>query len=308
MCDFTQPVLQTFLNSQETEQSTQLLKHIEKWEIDRKQIRLVRRMGAGRFGEVWEGLWNNTTSVAVKALKPRTMSVNVFLQEATMIARLHHPKLVKLHAVCTKEEPVYIVMELMKHGDLLKYLRKGEGRSLKLPQLINMASQVASGMAYLEEQNVVHTDLAAKNILVGDHMICKVCDFQQAGVLEDDIFKAPEGFKFHIQWTAPEAARFGLFTIKSDVWSFGIVLWEIITHGLVPYPGMTSSEVSEKLKTGNIIYYRMGCPPNCTQKLHNIMMGCWQKDPASRPSFRSLLVQLEDFLTDGTGYQEVCDA
>ena len=253
---------------------------------------------------MWEGVWN-TTSVAVKALKPGTMSANDFLQEATMMARLHHPKMVQLHAVCTKEEPIYIVMELMKHGDLLKYLRKGEGRLLKLPQLINMSAQVASGMACLEEQNVVHRDLAAKNILVGDHMICKVCDFQQASVLENDIFKAPEGSKFHTKWTAPEAAWSGIFTIKSDVWSFGIVLWEIITHGLAPYPGMTDAEILERIKTRSIMYYRMGCPPNCPQKLHNIMMDCWQKDPASRPSFKSLVVQLEDFLTE---YQEVCDA
>ena len=260
----------------------------------------------GRFGVVWEGLWNNTTPVAVKTLKSGTMSASDFLQEATMMMKLRHSKVVQLHAVCTREEPVYIVMELMKHGSLLHYLR-GDGRSLKPPQLINMSAQVASGMAYLEEQNIVHLDLVARNILVGDHMICKVCDFQQAKVLEDDTFKAPEGFTFPIKWTAPESALSSLFTIKSDVWSFGIVLWEIITYGLRPYPGMTDAEVSERLKTGYITYYRMGCPPNCPQTLHNIMMDCWGEDPASRPTFKSLLTQLEGLCTDDTGYQKVHD-
>ena len=201
------------------------------------------------------GLWNNTTSVAMKMLKTGTMSAGDFLLEATMLTRLRHPKVVQLHAVCTKEKPIYIMTELMKHGSLKNYLR-GEGRSLKLPQLINISAQVASGMAYLEQQNVVHLDLAAKSILVGDHMICKVSDFQQAKVLEEDIFKGPEGFMFLTKWTAPEAALYYRFSIKSDVWSFGIVLYEIITYGLRPYPSMTTEQAMDALQKG----YRMPCP------------------------------------------------
>ena len=263
---------------------------------------MIRRLGAGQFGEVWEGLWNKTTSVAVKTLKPGTRSASEFLQEARLLMRLRHKKVVELYGVSTGEEPVYIVTELMKHGSLLDYLR-GEGHSLKLPQLVDMLAQVASGMAYLEEQNIVHIDLAASNILVGDHnMICKVSDFQQAKVLEDDIYEAPEGSKFPIKWIAPEAALYNRFSIKSDVWSFGIVMYETITYGRFPYPGMTNAEVLKKVDAG----YRMGCPPNCPQKLHDIMLDCWREDPTSRPTFQHLQWQLEEFFTtDDAGYQMV---
>ena len=270
----------------------------EEWEISRQQIRLVRRLGAGQFGEVWEGLWNNTTAVAVKTLKPGTMSPLEFLQEATLMKSLRHPKLIQLYAVCTREEPIYIITELMKHGSLLEYLR-GDGRSLKLPQLIDMSAQVAAGMAYLEEQNYIHRDLAARNILVGEHLICKVADFGLARVIDEDIYEAHTGAKFPIKWTAPEAAMYNRFTIKSDIWSFGIVLYEIITYGRFPYPGMTNAEVLEKIQTG----YRMGCPPQCPKQLHDFMLDCWREEPANRPTFETLQWQLEEFFTS-EGYRE----
>ena len=273
----------------------------EEWEIDRRQIRLVRRLGAGQFGEVWEGLWNNTTSVAVKTLKPGTMSALEFLQEAALMKKLRHQKLIQLYAVCTKEEPIYIVTEIMKHGSLLEYLR-GEGRALKLPQLIDMSAQVAAGMAYLEEQNYIHRDLAARNILVGDHMICKVADFGLARIIDEDVYEAHTGAKFPIKWTAPEAALYNRFTIKSDVWSFGIVIYEIITYGRFPYPGMTNAQVLEALQQG----YRMPRPMGCPDKLYDVMLDCWKEEPASRPTFETLQWQLEEFFTtegDG-GYRE----
>ena len=272
----------------------------EEWEIDRQQIRLLRKLGAGQFGEVWEGLWNNTTAVAVKTLKPGTMSPSEFLQEAALMKSLRHPKLIQLYAVCTREEPIYIVTELMKHGSLLEYLR-GEGRSLKLPQLVDMSAQVAAGMAYLEEQNYIHRDLAARNILVSEHLICKVADFGLARVIDEDIYEAHTGAKFPIKWTAPEAAMYNRFTIKSDVWSLGVVLYEIVTYGRFPYPGMTNAEVLEKIQTG----YRMGCPPNCPKQLHDVMLGCWCKEPANRPTFETLQWQLEEFfVTEDGGYSE----
>ena len=273
----------------------------EEWEIDRRQIRLVRRLGAGQFGEVWEGLWNNTTSVAVKTLKPGTMSAAEFLQEAALMKKLRHQKLIQLYAVCTSEEPIYIITELMKHGSLLEYLR-GEGRALKLPQLIDMSAQVAAGMAYLEEQNYIHRDLAARNILVGDHMICKVADFGLARVIDEDVYEAHTGAKFPIKWTAPEAALYNRFTIKSDVWSFGIVIYEIITYGRFPYPRMTNAQVLEDLQEG----YRMPRPMGCPDKLYDVMLDCWKEEPASRPTFETLQWQLEEFFTtegDG-GYRE----
>ena len=189
----------------------------EAWEIDRKSIRLVKKLGAGQFGEVWMGIWNGTTEVAVKALKPGIMNASEFLEEAALMKKLRHPKLIQLYAVCTKEEPIYIITELMKHGSLLEYLR-GDGRSLKLPQLIDMGAQVAAGMAYLEDEYYIHRDLAARNILVSENLICKVADFGLARVIDEDIYEAHTGSKFPIKWTAPEAAVYSRFTIKSDVY------------------------------------------------------------------------------------------
>lgn len=280
--------------------------HSDKWEIDRQLIQLTQRLGAGKFVEdvwhfceLWEGLWNSTTSIAVKVLKPGTMSPLEFLQEAELLKKLQHPNLILLYAVCSREEPIYIVTELIKHS-LLGYLRE-EGRSLKIPQLIDMSAQVAAGMACLEKQNGIHRDLAARNIMVGvgEQLICKVANFSPAHVVND---KDCEGEKF-LKWTAPEAALYNRFTIKSDVWSFGIVLWEIITYGRTPYPSMNSRQAREATKRG----YRMRCPSHCPNKLYSIMLNCWHKQPESRPTFETLNWQLEDFFTsdyENDGYEK----
>ena len=260
------------------------------WEIDRKSIRFVKKLGAGQFGEVWMGIWNGTTEVAVKTIKPGTMGAQEFLEEAALMKKLRHQKLIQLYAVCTREEPIYIITELMKHGSLLEYLR-GDGRSLKLPQLIDMGAQVAAGMAYLEDKNYIHRDLAARNILVGENLICKVADFGLARVIDEDIYEAHTGAKFPIKWIAPEAAMYSRFTIKSDVWSFGILLYELITYGRFPYPGMNNAQVLEALQTG----YRMPCPMGCPEQLYEIMQECWKCNAASRPTFEVLQCRLEDF-------------
>ena len=127
----------------------------DQWEIERSSLKFVRKLGHGQFGEVWEGLWNNTTPVAIKTLKTGTMDPKDFLSEAHIMKKLRHPKLIQLYAVCTLEEPIYIITELMKYGSLLEYLQ-GKGKLLKLPQLIDMSAQVAAGMAYLESQNYIH--------------------------------------------------------------------------------------------------------------------------------------------------------
>ena len=268
----------------------------ESWKIDRKSIHLVKKLGAGQFGEVWMGIWNNTTEVAVKALKPGTMGASEFLEEAALMKKFRHQNLVQLYAVCTKQEPIYIITELMKHGSLLEYLR-GDGRSLKLPQLIDMGAQVASGMAYLEEENYIHRDLAARNVLVGEYLICKVADFGLTGVIDKNINDAHTGANIPIKWTAPEATMYSRFTIKSDVWSFGILLYELITYGRFPYPGMNNAQVLEALQTG----YRMPCPMGCPEQLYEIMRECWKDDAASRPTFEVLQWRLEEFFIIDTG-------
>ena len=147
------------------------------WEIDRKTIRFIRKLMSNEFTEDWEGLWNGTTCVAIKTLRPQQIiTASDFLQTANLTKKIRHRNIIQLYAVCTKEDPVYIVTEYMKHNSLLECLR-GEGRSLKLPQLIDMASQVAAGMAYLEKQSIIHRDLSAKNVLVGENFQCKVTNF-----------------------------------------------------------------------------------------------------------------------------------
>ena len=263
----------------------------DEWEIERSSIKLARRLGAGQFGEVWEGLWNSTTPVAVKTLKAGSMSPTDFLQEAQVMKKLRHEKLIQLYAVCTKEDPMYIISELMKNGSLLDYLQKGEGRHLKLPSLIDIGAQVANGMAYLEAQHYIHRDLAARNVLVGEGIIVKIADFGLARLINDDEYCAREGAKFPIKWTAPEAALYSRFTIKSDVWSFGILLVELVTHGRIPYPGMTNGEVLAKVEQG----YRMPCPNGCPDPLYGIMLDCWKQEAEERPTFEYLRFTLEDY-------------
>ncbi|XP_029351842.1 tyrosine-protein kinase SRK2 isoform X2 [Echeneis naucrates] len=275
---------------------------VDQWEIDRKSIKLLSKLGVGQFGEVFEGLWNETTAVAVKTLKPGTMDPEDFLREAQMMKRLRHPKLIQLYAVCTMEDPIYIITELMKNGSLLEYLQKDKGATLCFSDQVEMASQVASGMAFLELQNYIHRDLAARNVLVGENNICKVADFGLARVFmvkNENVYEAKEGTKFPVKWTAPEAIHNNTFTIKSDVWSFGILLYEIMTYGQMPYPAMTNYQVVQKILEG----YRMPPPPNCPNVMYGIMMECWKEHEQDRPTFETLQWKLEDFFDlDITSY------
>uniref|UniRef100_A0ACB8F7D0 Uncharacterized protein n=2 Tax=Sphaerodactylus townsendi TaxID=933632 RepID=A0ACB8F7D0_9SAUR len=148
-------------------------------------------------------------------------------------------------------------------------------------------------MAYIEEKNYIHRDLRAANILVSGMLVCKIADFGLARVIEDNEYTAREGAKFPIKWTAPEAINYGCFTIKSDVWSFGVLLMEIITYGRTPYPGMSTQEVMRAIERG----YRMPPTEGCPKELYEIMMLCWKSKPEDRPTFESNKSILEDFFT-----------
>ena len=266
---------------------------LDEWEIEHKYIKLKSKLRVWEFTEVWVGTWNGTTPVTVKTLKPSSMAVNYFLTEARTMMKLQHEKLLKLYGVCSREEPIYIITELMKHGSLLEYLTKGEGQHLKLPELIDIATQVANGMAYLESQYCIHRDLAARNVQVGEGNVVKIGGFGLARLLVDDYYLGKENIP--VRWTAPEAMLIIFhktkFTIKSDVWSYGVFLTELVTHGRVPYPGMTKDEVFAQVKQG----YRMPQPPECPDLLYQIMLKCWKTKPEERPTFEFLKHHLEDY-------------
>ncbi|XP_069582269.1 tyrosine-protein kinase FRK [Ranitomeya imitator] len=272
------------------------------WEIDRNSLRFLKKLGQGQFGEVWEGLWNNTISVAIKTLKTGSMNPQDFLREAQLMKSLRHPRLIQLYAVCSLEEPVYIITELMRHGSLLTYLQNDNGATIKVPQQVDMGAQVASGMAYLETQNFIHRDLAARNVLVGENSVYKVADFGLARVFEDgNVYQATNDAKLPLKWTAPEAIRKHEFSVKSDVWAFGILLYEITAYGKMPYPGMNGRQALEKLEHG----YRMPKPFNCPQDLYSIMLECWNANPENRPTFETLQWRLEDYFeTESSSYHD----
>ncbi|NWV00456.1 FRK kinase, partial [Upupa epops] len=269
-------------------------KTVDQWEIDRQSLKLLAKLGSGQFGEVWEGLWNNTTPVAIKTLKPGSMDPKAFLYEAQIMKRLRHPKLIQLYAVCTLEDPIYIITELMAHGSLLEYLQKDAGSQIFLPQQVDMAAQVASGMAYLESQNYIHRDLAARNVLVGEHGVYKVADFGLARVFQvenENIYESWPESVLPVKWTAPEAIRYHKFSVKSDVWSFGILLFEIITYGKVPYGDKSGPEVIQMVDNG----YRLPQPETCPVLLYQLMQQCWSAEAIRRPTFKALCEKLEMF-------------
>ncbi|CAN9503330.1 unnamed protein product [Ophioblennius macclurei] len=263
------------------------------WEISKDSIKMVKKLGAGQFGEVWMAYYNNTTKVAVKTLKPGTMTIEAFMEEANVMKTLQHDRLVRLYAVVTKTEPIYIITEFMANGSLLDFLKSDAGWKVQLPKLIDFSAQIAEGMAYIENKKYIHRDLRAANVLVSESLLCKIADFGLARVIEDDEYSAREGAKFPIKWTAPEAINYGTFTIKSDMWSFGVLLYEILTYGKIPYPGMTKGEVMTSVQRG----YRMPQPDNCPSELYDIMMSCWKNKPEDRPTFDYLQSVLNDFYT-----------
>ncbi|XP_076462223.1 tyrosine-protein kinase Yes-like [Babylonia areolata] len=278
--------------------------HFRELEVPRECVKLMNKLGAGCFGEVWKGKLRNVIDVAVKTLKTGTMSPEAFLEEARIMHQLRHRKLVQLMAVCSSVEPIWIITELMVNGALLDYLRKDEGKLVKFPVIVDMAAQIAEGMAYLETENFVHRDLRAANILVGEHHDVKVADFGLARILqEEDIYTATENTKFPIKWTAPEAALERKFSVKSDVWSFGVLLYELVTYGRVPYPGMGGAEVLSKVDKG----YRMNKPSGgtgCTDSYYEIMCKCWFRIAEQRPTFAYLHSFFDDyFVSTEPNYQ-----
>ncbi|KAK8722464.1 hypothetical protein OTU49_012225, partial [Cherax quadricarinatus] len=265
----------------------------DKWEIDRNSLQFVKKLGAGSFGDVWLGTWNYGVEVAIKMLKEGSMSPSAFLEEARIMKELRHPNILVLYAVCTMEEPILIVTEYMSEGALLDILRSDVGQIMTFQEQLYIGSQVASGMEYLEAKQLIHRDLASRNVLVGPSLTCKVADFGLARLCDssDGVYNINANTKFPVKWTAPEVFLCDGFTIKSDVWSFGILMMEILTLGAVPYPGMSKQEVIQGVQQG----YRMCKPANCPDPLYELIYHCWQGVPSNRPTFSYIHDYLENY-------------
>uniref|UniRef100_A0A8C3L0Z7 Tyrosine-protein kinase n=1 Tax=Chrysolophus pictus TaxID=9089 RepID=A0A8C3L0Z7_CHRPC len=230
-----------------------------------------------------------------------TMEVEEFLKEAAVMKEIKHPNLVQLLGVCTREPPFYIITEFMTYGNLLDYLRECNRQEVNAVVLLYMATQISSAMEYLEKKNFIHRDLAARNCLVGENHLVKVADFGLSRLMTGDTYTAHAGAKFPIKWTAPESLAYNKFSIKSDVWAFGVLLWEIATYGMSPYPGIDLSQVYELLEKD----YRMERPEGCPEKVYELMRACWQWSPSDRPSFAEIHQAFETMFQESSISDEV---
>ncbi|XP_068562917.1 tyrosine-protein kinase Fer isoform X2 [Cebidichthys violaceus] len=259
----------------------------KKWILNHEDVVLGELLGKGNFGEVFIGtLQRDKTPVAVKTCKedlPPELKIR-FLSEARILKQYDHPNIVKLIGVCTQRQPIYIVMELVPGGDFLSFLRKKKKDELKTKQLVRFSVDAAAGMAYLESKNCIHRDLAARNCLVGEGSVLKISDFGMSRQEDDGIYSSSGLKQIPIKWTAPEALNYGRYSSDSDVWSYGILLWETFSLGVCPYPGMTNQQAREQVEKG----YRMSCPQSCPDDVYKVMQRCWQYNPEERPKFSDL--------------------
>ncbi|XP_011721760.2 tyrosine-protein kinase Fer isoform X1 [Macaca nemestrina] len=261
----------------------------KKWILSHEDVTLGELLGKGNFGEVYKGTLKDKTSVAVKTCKedlPQELKIK-FLQEAKILKQYDHPNIVKLIGVCTQRQPVYIIMELVSGGDFLTFLRRKKDE-LKLKQLVKFSLDAAAGMLYLESKNCIHRDLAARNCLVGENNVLKISDFGMSRQEDGGVYSSSGLKQIPIKWTAPEALNYGRYSSESDVWSFGILLWETFSLGVCPYPGMTNQQAREQVERG----YRMSAPQNCPEDIFKIMMKCWDYKPENRPKFSELHKEL----------------
>uniref|UniRef100_A0A8C6X2D5 Tyrosine-protein kinase n=1 Tax=Naja naja TaxID=35670 RepID=A0A8C6X2D5_NAJNA len=261
----------------------------KKWILNHEDVILGELLGKGNFGEVYKGTLKDKTPVAVKTCKedlPQELKIK-FLSEARILKQYDHPNIVKLIGVCTQRQPIYIVMELVPGGDFLSFLRKKKDE-LKTKQLVKFSLDVAAGMAYLESKNCIHRDLAARNCLVGENNVLKISDFGMSRQEDDGVYSSSGLKQIPIKWTAPEALNYGRYTSESDIWSYGIFLWETFSLGVCPYPGMTNQQAREQVEKG----YRMSAPQKCPEDIYKIMQRCWDYNPEMRPKFSEIHKEL----------------
>ncbi|XP_013771172.1 ephrin type-B receptor 2-like isoform X2 [Pundamilia nyererei] len=270
-------------------------------EIDISCVKIEQVIGAGEFGEVCSGNLRQPGKreilVAIKTLKAgyTERQRRDFLSEASIMGQFDHPNIIHLEGVVTKSSPVMIITEFMENGSLDSFLRQNDGQFTVI-QLVGMLRGIAAGMKYLCDMNYVHRDLAARNILVNSNLVCKVSDFGLSRFLEEDTsdptYTSALGGKIPIRWTAPEAIQYRKFTSSSDCWSYGIVMWEVMSYGERPYWDMSNQDVINAIEQD----YRLPPPMDCPSALHQLMLDCWQKDRNNRPKFSQIVSTLDKMI------------
>ncbi|XP_055300953.1 tyrosine kinase receptor Cad96Ca [Sitodiplosis mosellana] len=289
------------------------------WDFPRHRLKFFNILGEGAFGQVWrcEAIDINgnegVTTVAVKTLKENATDIerNDLHSELQVMKSLEpHVNVVRLLGCCSEKEPIFVILEYVNRGKLQTYLRNsraerhygnthGKSNILTSGDLTSFMYQVARGMDYLSSRGIIHRDLAARNVLITDDHTCKIADFGFArDVITSKIYERKSEGKLPIRWMAIESLYDNIFSVKSDIWSFGILMWEIVTLGSTPYPGTAAAEVMRKVRDG----YRLEKPEHCRRELYNIMYYCWAKDPQDRPSFSELVKLLDKLLLTEMDY------
>ena len=275
-----------------------LLKHPvprQSWELGHDSIMIEKKLGEGAFGEVYKGEMyldqNLKIPVAIKTLRDIEATKSErqeFLKEARLMRQLRHKHIVSLYGVCAQEQPMMIIMELAPGGSLLNHLRE-KGHSISLSEHVRYCVDSAKGMRYLEKNKVIHRDVAARNCLLGDKKDVKVSDFG-LGLLATTV-KADASQKVPIRWLSPETLQTMTFTLKSDVWSFGIMMWEVFSDGQEPYPDFNTSKVREAVGKHK---YKMEPPFGTPLTVRELMIKLWQHNPNDRPNFRYITKELKN--------------
>ncbi|XP_028318843.1 neurotrophic tyrosine kinase, receptor, type 2b isoform X2 [Gouania willdenowi] len=308
---------QYFRNSGSMLKSDTFVQHIK-----RHNIVLKRELGEGAFGKVFLAECYNLTPdqeklhVAVKTLKEASESSRAdFYREAELLTNLQHEHIVTFYGVCVESDPLIMVFEYMKHGDLNKFLRShgpdavlmADGQhsilvELTQSQMLHIAQQIAAGMVYLASQHFVHRDLATRNCLVGENLLVKIGDFGMSrDVYSTDYYRVGGHTMLPIRWMPPESIMYRRFTTESDVWSLGVVLWEIFTYGKQPWYQLSNNEVIECITQGRVLQRPRPCP----KEVYDLMLGCWQREPYMRLNIKEIHSMLQSLAKASPVYLDI---